>query len=98
MKRLFAVLRSRGPAWQPSFPLEGQKAWDAHASFMDALVAEGWVALGGPLEETPDVLLIMRGESPDEILQRLKNDPWTGMGLLIVKQISPWTVRLGSLE
>ena len=65
---------------------------------MDGLKDEGVIVLGGPLEETSDVLLIMRAESPDEIVQRLESDPWTGMGLLVLKQISPWTVRLGSLK
>ena len=37
MERPFAVLRSRGPAWDDSKPLEGQGDWAAHAAFMDAL-------------------------------------------------------------
>ena len=37
MERLFAVLRSRGPAWDDSKPLEGQAEWAGHAAFMDAL-------------------------------------------------------------
>ena len=40
MKQLFAVIRSRGAAWQASHSLEGQQDWDAHASFMNALVVE----------------------------------------------------------
>ena len=35
MERVFAVLRSRGPAWDDSKPLEGQVDWTAHAAFMD---------------------------------------------------------------
>ena len=51
--RLFAVTLSHGPRWETSQPLEGQKGWVEHASFMDALVAEGFVVLGGPLEVLP---------------------------------------------
>jgi len=97
MKRTFAVIRSHGPAWQSSIALEEQKEWPAHASFMDALCVDGFVVLGGPLEGTSDVLLIMRAESPEEIVQRLEKDPWTGIGLLVVQQIWPWTVRLGTV-
>jgi len=97
MRRIFAVIRSQGPAWQPATPLESQKEWGAHASFMDALTDDGFVVFGGPLEGTSDVLLIVRAESAGEIVQRFEGDPWTGMGLLVIKQISPWTVRLGSL-
>jgi len=98
MPHLFSVIRSHGPAWQSPIALEDQKNWSAHASFMDALEAAGFVVLGGPLEGTSDVLLIIRAESPGEIVQRLESDPWTGMRLLITKQILPWTLRLGSLK
>ena len=58
--KIFAVIRTRGPAWNDSQPLEGQDDWRAHADFMNGLVADGFVLLGGPLEGTPDVLLIVR--------------------------------------
>lgn len=49
MKPLFAVIRTRGPAWDSSRPLEGQPEWPAHAAFMNALKADEFVVLGGPL-------------------------------------------------
>lgn len=94
--RLFAVIRTRGSAWEPSLSLEQQHDWNAHAAFMDALTSDGFVLLGGPLEGTPDVLLIVRASSPEEITQRLEADPWTASGLLRIAQISPWTIRLGT--
>jgi methionyl-tRNA formyltransferase len=57
--RLFAVIRSRGPAWNDSLPLDDQVEWSAHAAFMNGLLDEGVIALGGPLEGTPDVLLVV---------------------------------------
>jgi uncharacterized protein len=97
MKRLFAVTRSRGPAWDDARPLEEQAGWPAHADFMDALAAEGFVAVGGPLEQTGDTLLVVRAADAAEITARLAADPWTRSGLLVVKQIAPWQVRLGRL-
>jgi uncharacterized protein YciI len=97
VKRLFAVIRSRGPAWNDSLPLDDQVEWTAHAAFMNQLAREQFVALGGPLEGTPDVLLIVRATDDAEIRERLSADPWTRNGLLIVKQIDPWWLRLGSL-
>lgn len=93
---LFAVLNTRGPAWRYGVPMEEQEAWRPHADFMNALVDEGFVRLGGPLEE-PDVLLIIRAQSAEEIRARLAPDPWHRMGLLTIKRISPWTLRLGEL-
>jgi hypothetical protein len=46
----------------------------------------------------PDVLLIVRAGTPDEIVQRLRDDPWTGRDLLRISQISEWTLRLGALK
>ena len=97
MERVFAVLRSRGPAWDEAKPLESQAEWAAHAAFMDALFDTRFAAFAGPLEGTRDALLILRASSASEIVERLASDPWTATGLLITKQISPWQLRLGSL-
>ncbi len=98
MERAFVVLRSRGPAWDDWKALEAQSDWAAHAAFMDALFDQGFAALVGPLEGTRDALLILRASSTSEIVERLGSDPWTTNGLLVTKQISPWQIRLGTLE
>jgi uncharacterized protein YciI len=77
--------------------MESQDGWESHAAFMNALEREGFVVLGGPLEGSADVLLIVRAKSPDEILSRLAGDPWTVKDLLRASRISPWTLRLGAL-
>lgn len=97
MKPVFAVLRSRGPAWDESQPLEGQADWQGHAAFMEALFDEGFGLLVGPLEGTRDALLIVRASSTAEVVERLAPDPWTASGLLVISQISRWQIRLGSL-
>jgi uncharacterized protein YciI len=98
MKRLFAVIRSRGAAWNDSLPLEEQEDWRPHADFMNALHDEGFVAIGGPLEGTRDVLLIIRASDADEIASRLEDDSWSRKDLLRITRIAPWTLRLGALE
>ena len=98
MRKLFAVTRTRGPAWNHALLLEQQEDWHAHAKFMNALHAEGFVLLGGPLEGTSDVLLIIRANDGHEIHARLSADSWTSNQLLHIKQIVPWTLRLGSLD
>lgn len=62
-------------------------------AFMDSLVAEGFVARGGPLEGTRDALLVIQAEDSSEIVQRLSADPWTRNGLLILKECWPWRIR-----
>jgi hypothetical protein len=94
---LFAVIRTRGPAFQDDEPLERQAGWDAHAVFMNGLAREGFVVLGGPLEGTRDVLLIVRAATPDEVRARLAADPWSHQNLLRVASVAPWMLRLGAL-
>jgi hypothetical protein len=94
---LFAVIRTHGERFRNGARLEDQEDWPAHAAFMDALAREGFVALGGPLEGTAQVLLVVRAASDDEIRARLAHDPWTVKDLLRLGAITPWTLRLGTL-
>src|ERR1017187_6337452 len=95
VKRLFAVIRSRGAAWNDSLPLEEQEDWRPHADFMNALHAEGFVVIGGPLEGTRDALLIFRASDADEIASRLEDQhrPW-----YIVEHIAQPAAAFGSSE
>ena len=65
---------------------------------MNSLAKEGFVVLGGPLDGTSDVLLVVRATTPDEVRSRLAEDPWAIKDLLRITQVAPWTLRLGSLE
>lgn len=97
MKKLFAVLNTRGPAWDHSRSMEEHDGWRAHADLMNELVAEGFIVLGGPLEGTRDVLLVVRAEDEAEVTARLAPDVWMLNGLLERRWIAPWTLRLGDL-
>lgn len=90
----FAVTRERGPAWDPSRPMREQKGWAEHAAFMDALAADGFVVLGGPLGDERRFLLIVDAPGEGEIRARLSRDPWTAAGLLTVSEVEPWRVLL----
>jgi uncharacterized protein YciI len=94
MKRLFVVIRTHGPAWDRTRPLDEQTNWRGHAEFMDALEAQGLVVLAGPLEGTDDAMLIMRAADKEEISRRLAADPW-GEDMLRTSRIAAWTLRLG---
>jgi uncharacterized protein YciI len=47
MAMFLVVLRRSGPQWDPSRPLEEQSEWSEHAAFMDGLVDDGFIVLGG---------------------------------------------------
>jgi uncharacterized protein YciI len=94
MKRLFVVIRSRGPAWDRTRPLDEQTNWRGHAEFMDALEAERIVVLAGPLEGTDDAMLVIGAADEEEVSSHLSSDPWDE-DMLVTSQISPWTLRIG---
>ena len=77
--------------------MEEQGEWRAHADFMNSLVDDGFVLLGGPLVGTRDVLLVVRAADEAEIAARLDRDVWVANGLLQRRLINPWWLRLGSL-
>jgi uncharacterized protein YciI len=95
---LFAVVRTRGPRFNDAQPLEDQEDWRAHADYMNALVSDGFMLLGGPLVGSRDVLLIVRAEDEQQVEARLAADCWTVKDLLRTVRISPWQLRLSTLD
>jgi hypothetical protein len=89
----FVVLRRTGPQWDPSQPLERQSGWPAHAQFMDGLVADGFVVLGGPLADETRVVLAVEAELEAEVRATLARDPWSETHL-VVEAVDAWTIRL----
>ena len=90
----YAVIRERGERWDPSCSMREQERWDEHAAFMDGLVADGFVVLGGPLGDGGKILLIVDAEDEHEIAARLAQDPWTPMALLRIATIERWEILL----
>ena len=63
-------LTRSGPAWLPGRPLEEQSGWDEHAAYMDLLVGDGTVVLGGPLADDVQVALAVEAPSELDVRQR----------------------------
>ena len=94
MSTMFLVEEVRGgERWDWSRGFREQEGWDEHAVYMDALAEDGFVVLGGPLDER-NVLLVVEAESEEAIRDRLAADPWIGSGMLAIERIRPWTVLL----
>ena len=91
----FAVIREAGRGWDSLKPLREQQAWPEHAAFMNALVEEGFVVVGGPVGGGPKTLLMVEAESEAAIRRRLDQDPWAPLELLTVESIEPWEILLG---
>lgn len=97
MKTLFVVNQIRGQAWDQSRPLRSQTLWDEHAGFMDQLTAEGFIVLGGPLEDAESSAMLVV-DAPDEeaVRNTLARDPWRTSGHLREPKLQRWTIFLES--
>ncbi|HTS97654.1 MAG TPA: YciI family protein [Streptosporangiaceae bacterium] len=92
----FAVRLVHGPGWNPSRPIREQDAWDEHAAFMDGLVDDGFIILGGPAGDGEQTLHAVDAAGLDEIRQRFAADPWASAGLLRIGTIESWALWLDS--
>jgi uncharacterized protein YciI len=74
--------------------MRAQRRWDEHARFMDQLLAEGFVRLGGPLSDSNQVLLIVEAEDESAVARTLERDPWHPAGLLTLGRVTRWNLLL----
>lgn len=91
---LFVLTMVNGPGYDSSRPRREQLGWDEHASFMDGLLGDGFVILGGPIGDGEEVMLVVDAEDEHDIRTRLDPDPWGPMGILRIGAIRPWTIWL----
>jgi uncharacterized protein YciI len=97
MPMFHVVLRQSGPQWQPGRPLEDQIGWQEHAEYMDALVEDGFIVLGGPVTDDGRVVHAVEAESEDAVRATWARDPWSETHL-VVDSIEPWMIRLDGRE
>ena len=90
----FAVVLERGGPWDWSRDLREQDGWDEHARFMDDLVEEGFIVLGGPLAGEREILHAISASSAQAVRDRLAQDNWARNGMLTIKSIQAWTILL----
>jgi hypothetical protein len=93
MTMFHVVLHRSGPEWDPARPIEQQSGWPAHASFMDDLVAAGFVVLGGPLHDEHRVVMVVDAASEAAVRATLSRDPWHDSHLRI-DAVDAWRIRL----
>jgi hypothetical protein len=93
---VFALTMSHGRGWDASRGIREQQAWDEHASFMDGLVDDGFVILGGPLDDGQHALLMVEAGDEQEVAARMAEDPWAPLELLRIGALERWNIWLDS--
>jgi len=96
----FVVINEAGPGWNPKRQMREQKGWDEHAAFMDALEADHFVVLGGPLKNYSKhkAMLVVSAPNEQVLRNRLAEDPWIRTGILLNVELYPWEILLGKLS
>jgi len=92
----FAVRTIHGPGWDPSRPIREQDDWDAHAAFMDGLVDDGFLIIGGPIGDGAETLHAVEAADEDAVRARFAADPWASADLLRLGSVEPWALWLDS--
>jgi hypothetical protein len=93
MAMFLVILTRSGAEWRRGRPLEEQSGWDEHAAYMDALVEEGFIVLGGPLADEFRVAHAVEAESEEAVRATWARDPWSGSHLEVAT-VDAWTIRL----
>lgn len=92
MKNTFLVISSAGSNRDLSKGTREQLFWDEHAEFIDKLVDEGFILMGGSLIDEGGSLLIVCSEDENEVQEKIKYDPWFEKGILKLESIKRWQI------
>jgi hypothetical protein len=90
----FAVRTVHGPGWDYSRPIREQDDWDAHAAFMDGLVDDGFIIIGGPIGGGAETLHAVEAADENDIRARFAADPWASADKLRLGSVEPWALWL----
>jgi uncharacterized protein YciI len=92
MGSTFIVISAAGSNRDHSRDTRDQPYWDEHAAFIDDLVKEGFILLGGPLPDEGGAVLVVRAGSEGEVRERLQPDPWYVHGILTPQSVRRWDI------
>ena len=96
--KTFMVISSAGINRDLSKGTREQAYWDEHAAFIDPMVEDGFILLGGPLPDEGGAILIVRAEDEAAVQERLDDDPWYRHAILHLDSIKRWEIFIDQRE
>ncbi len=75
-------------------PSERQKLGKGHHQFIDSLVEDGVIVIGGPIEGKPGGMIIARGTNLDSVKETFDKDPMVTAGGLSI-EVNAWRIKHG---
>ena len=94
----FIVLSRAGASRDLSRGSREQSYWGEHAAYIDALVAEGVIVLGGPLADEGVALLVVRAADEAAVRVKVAPDPWYEHDILRLERIARWDIFIDQRE
>lgn len=91
MKKTYLVLSKAGPKRDLSKGSREQQFWDEHATFIDGLVDDGFILMGGPFDDG-GAMLIVRADDDEEARRKLAGDPWYAHDILVLDAVKQWDI------
>lgn len=92
--RYFLCTLVHGPAWDSTRGIREQDGWADHAGFMDGLVADGFIVVGGPVGQGDVTAHLIHAVDSDQVRARLAEDPWAADGHLEIGSLESWALWL----
>ncbi len=92
MSNLYVMTSTAGARRDLTKGTREQPFWDEHAAFIDRLVDEGFIVMGGPFVDEGGAMLVVRAENEDEVRARTKHDPWYVNEILHLQSIKRWVI------
>ncbi len=89
--KTFIVLSSAGAHRDLSKGSREQAYWDEHEVFIDGLVDEGFIMMGGPFSDG-GALLIVWSESEAAVRAKMSEDPWYDQEILTLVAVKQWDI------
>jgi uncharacterized protein YciI len=83
-----------GNGWDDARAIRDQDGWDEHAAFMDRLVEDGLIIVGGPVGPGHFTAHLIEAEDEARVRSRLAEDPWAKDGHLLIGSLEPWALWL----
>lgn len=98
VKKAFMAIVERAEGWDQAKPPQDQDGFGAHAAYMHGLEDEGFIAMAGLLQDTFDVLFVLRADSAEEVRERMAQDPWQQDRHTRLARVEEAQFRIGAPE
>lgn len=90
--KTFIVLYTAGVHRDLAKGTREQPFWDEHAAFIDGLVEEGFIFLGGPLVDEGGAMVVVRADDEVAVRAKLVLDPWYQERILKLVSVKRWEI------